>query len=90
MTAATAQLSLLDQFVPPAPGDKLFDELVAIAIRLERRPDITGVTVGEVVFEYEKTTKKQVGGIPMLIVTGIGPFLYQCVASWSMWEPGEI
>jgi hypothetical protein len=65
VTAPAQQLSLLDQFVPPAPGDKLFDELVAIAIRLERRPDVTGVTVGEVVFEYEKTTKKQVGGIPM-------------------------
>mgnify|MGYP003694431099 CR=1 FL=1 len=32
----------------------------------------------------------QVGGIPMLIVTGMGPWRYQCVAIWSMCEPGEI
>ena len=32
----------------------------------------------------------QVGGMPMLIVTGIGPLRYQCVTTWSMWEPGEI
>ena len=32
----------------------------------------------------------QAGGTPMLMVTGIGPFLYQCVAIWSMCDPGEI
>ena len=30
------------------------------------------------------------GGTPMLIVIGIGPLRNQCVATWSMCEPGEI
>lgn len=65
VSSATAQLSLMDQFVPPSPGDGMFDQLVRIAWELSGRNDIVGVTVGEVVFEYERRTKKQVGGIPM-------------------------
>lgn len=64
MTAAP-QLSLLDEFVPPGPGDAMFDKLVRIAWELSGRTHIIGVTVGETVFEYELTTKKRVGGMPM-------------------------
>lgn len=64
MTAAI-QLNLLDQFVPPAPGNEMFDDLVRIAWEFSGRPEIAGVTVGEAVFEYERKWKRQVGGIPM-------------------------
>lgn len=62
---ATAQLSLLDEYVPPAPGDETFDALVSIAREFSRRHDITGCTVGECVFEFEKRFRRQVGGVPM-------------------------
>lgn len=64
MTAA-GQLSLLDEFVPPGPGDEMFDELVRIAWELSGRREIVGVTVGESVAEYERRNRRQVGGIPM-------------------------
>ena len=59
------QPSLWEHWVPPAPGTPLFEALVAIAIELSRRPDITGVTVGEVVFEAEEYRGLKVGGLPM-------------------------
>lgn len=62
--SATMQLSLLDQFVPPAPGDEMFDELVRIAWELSGRWDVVGCTVGECVFQYEKRTGRRVGGMP--------------------------
>ncbi len=60
----TGQLSLMDEFVPPAPGDELFDELVRIAWWLSGRLDVMGVTVGECVLEYETRTNRRVGGMP--------------------------
>lgn len=61
--------SLFD-FVPPAPAGDLFTELQRIAVQLakERRHlefSLRGVTVGEVVDYYEKTTGKRVGGEKM-------------------------
>lgn len=64
-TAHTGQLSLMDEYVPPAPGDETFDQLVRIAWELSGRGYIVGVTVGECVAEFERRTKRQVGGVPM-------------------------
>lgn len=63
--SAVKQLSLLDEYVPPAPGDEVFDHLVRIARELSRRTDIVGCTVGECVFAYESRTGRMVGGMPM-------------------------
>lgn len=61
------QMSLMDEFVPPAPGDSQFDELVRIALELVDDDSRwgPGVIVGEAVFVYEHRFGRQVGGLPM-------------------------
>jgi hypothetical protein len=58
------QRSVFD-FVAPAPTDDVKHDLVELAKQMARRRDLFGVTIGEVVFEYERTTGRQVGGQKM-------------------------
>lgn len=74
--ATARQLSLLDEYVAPAPGDQQFDRLVQIALELVETPTPArpfGVTVGETVFVYEKLEKRQVGGEFALTFLGASP-----------------
>jgi hypothetical protein len=57
-------------FVPAAPNDATFHQLVAIAIELEKRHTkrlgpLYGVIVGEVVFEAEQNRGLRIGGEKM-------------------------
>jgi hypothetical protein len=57
-------------FVPSAPQDATFNQLVAIAIELEQRHTkkfgpLYGVIIGEVVFEAEQNRGLRVGGEKM-------------------------
>lgn len=57
-------------YVPAAPADATFQQLVAIAIELEKRHTekfgpLYGVIIGEVVFEAEQNRGLRVGGKAM-------------------------
>src|SRR4051812_46337380 len=57
-------------FVPKAPSDATFEQLVAIANEVEQRHTkkfgrLYGVIIGEVVFEAEQNRGLKVGGVPM-------------------------
>lgn len=57
-------------FVPAAPKDATFEQLVALAIELERRHTqkfgpLYGVIIGEVVFEAEQNRGMRIGGEKM-------------------------
>lgn len=60
----------LFDFVPRAPADATFQQLVAIAVELEQRHTkkfgrLYGVIVGEVIFEAEQNRGLRVGGETM-------------------------
>lgn len=66
----TSPQSILGEFVPKAATDATFQELVAIAIELEKRHTARlgreyGLIVGEVVFEAEQNRGLRVGGEKM-------------------------
>lgn len=57
-------------FVPTAPADATFQQLVAIAVELEKRHTqkfgpLYGVIIGEVVFEAEQNRGMRIGGKEM-------------------------
>jgi hypothetical protein len=57
-------------FVPAAPADATFNQLVAIAVELERLHTkkfgpLYGIILGEVVFEAEQNRGLRVGGVQM-------------------------
>jgi hypothetical protein len=60
----------LFDFVPRAPADATFQQLVAIAVELEQRHTkkfgpLYGVIIGEVVFEAEQNRGLKIGGVAM-------------------------
>lgn len=60
----------LFDFVPSAPADATFQQLVAIAVELEQRHTkkfgpLYGVIIGEVVFEAEQNRGLKIGGVVM-------------------------
>jgi hypothetical protein len=65
----SAQPNLFD-FVPRAPNDATFHQLVAIAVELEKLHTkkfgpLYGIIIGEVVFEAEQNRGLRIGGVPM-------------------------
>ncbi len=58
-----AQLNVW-QFIAPAPTNDLCHDLVELMKVMARQRDAFGVTIGEVVFRYEKETGRRVGGEP--------------------------
>lgn len=52
-------------YVPPVGDTDLCTELANLMRSMARRRGLYGVTIGETVWEWEKITGRQVGGVPM-------------------------